>query len=344
MKFIFSKSLLIIFFSNAFCFSEVVLQEVYDSNIFFQVDISKKKIDIDEKLQVTLRIKTPTQMKVNRELLRKNLLGYLGFGPRPFRLLSEENLSEDDFVQNLIYTLDPEMPGPQLLTFGTIHLIDPDSKEKSHLMFPTGVFTVHVTKNESQKVFLGIPAPLMNLSLEYPIDVNSHNKITYLENEKINFQDKEKHRMLFFGKNRKFILLFILIFIKVLLILYGIYRFTFRSLFFKNKDHIKTNRERALEKMKGFEKKFSYDKEYYSELSLILREYIENSFGLKLTSMTTREFFIHAAKSELIDKESREIIGKILSDADLAKFALEHQGEENAINFHRNISEFIRKK
>lgn len=341
MKFIF----LFIFFSSASCFSEIVLKEEYGSDILFQVEVSNKKIAIDEKLQITLKIKTRDRMKVNKELLRKNLLGYLGFGPRPFRLLSEENLSEDDFVQNLIYTLDPEIPGPQLLTFGTIHLVNSESKENPHQIFPTGVFQVNVIRKENQKAYLGITAPLMNLSLEYPIDVDSHNRITYLENEKIISQEKEKHRRLFIRKDRQFMLLSILILIKVLLVLYGIYRFMFRpNLFFKDKDPMKTSRERALKKMQELEKRFSYDKDYYSELSLILREYIENSYGLKLTSMTTREFFIYAAKSELVDRESREMIGKILSDADLAKFALEPQTEENALKFHRNISEFIRKK
>ena len=77
---------------------------------------------------------------------------------------------------------------------------------------------------------------------------------------------------------------------------------------------------------------------YYSELSDVMREYLEKRFQVKAQEQTTDEILGSLANKEL-PQESRTLLRQILTLADLVKFA-KHKPEafengqsmENAIN------------
>ena len=62
-------------------------------------------------------------------------------------------------------------------------------------------------------------------------------------------------------------------------------------------------------------------KEYHTELTAILRKYIEDRFRLMAMESTTGEILEDLEDKTGIGKECRETLGKILSMADLVKFA-----------------------
>ena len=81
-------------------------------------------------------------------------------------------------------------------------------------------------------------------------------------------------------------------------------------------------------------------KEYHTELTDILRKYIEDRFRLMAMESTTAEILDDLEENTGIPKESRETLRKILSVADLVKFAKylplpedHEQSMENAIDF-----------
>jgi hypothetical protein len=81
-------------------------------------------------------------------------------------------------------------------------------------------------------------------------------------------------------------------------------------------------------------------KEYHTELTDILRKYIEDRFRLMAMESTTSEILDDLQEKTGISKECRDILGKILSMADLVKFAKyaplaeDHEGSmEYAIDF-----------
>ncbi|HKK82297.1 MAG TPA: BatD family protein [Prolixibacteraceae bacterium] len=74
-------------------------------------------------------------------------------------------------------------------------------------------------------------------------------------------------------------------------------------------------------------------KEYYSEVTDALREYIENRFGITAMELTTEEIIrkINEQKG-LLDEKSYEYLKQMLSSADLVKFAkYTPQPEDNEI-------------
>lgn len=62
-------------------------------------------------------------------------------------------------------------------------------------------------------------------------------------------------------------------------------------------------------------------KEYYSEISFIIREYIENRFQLRALEQTTDEIILLTSQHDDIDKELNQKLEALLFLADMAKFA-----------------------
>jgi hypothetical protein len=62
-------------------------------------------------------------------------------------------------------------------------------------------------------------------------------------------------------------------------------------------------------------------KQYYSELSDILRHYLENRFSLKAPEMTTEEFIVYVREYSELGREEKDLLKEFLANCDLVKFA-----------------------
>jgi hypothetical protein len=62
-------------------------------------------------------------------------------------------------------------------------------------------------------------------------------------------------------------------------------------------------------------------KEFYYELSNIMRHYIERRFGLTAPEQTTEEFLVAVSRDDQFDTRTRELLGSYLEHCDLVKFA-----------------------
>ena len=62
-------------------------------------------------------------------------------------------------------------------------------------------------------------------------------------------------------------------------------------------------------------------KEYYSVLSDIAREYLENRFSYRAPEMTTEEFLSFIKSSDELEKEHKELLKDFLLHCDMVKFA-----------------------
>lgn len=62
-------------------------------------------------------------------------------------------------------------------------------------------------------------------------------------------------------------------------------------------------------------------KEYYAELSGIVRRYLEDRFGVRAPEMTTEEFLMATARGDALRPDHRALLGEFLAESDLVKFA-----------------------
>jgi len=71
-------------------------------------------------------------------------------------------------------------------------------------------------------------------------------------------------------------------------------------------------------------------KEYFFELSLIVRYYLEDRFSLKAPEMTTEEFIAKLKDTKDLEYETKNILRNFLSYCDLVKFAKHGPAEQDA--------------
>lgn len=62
-------------------------------------------------------------------------------------------------------------------------------------------------------------------------------------------------------------------------------------------------------------------REYYFELSNIVRHYLEDRFNMKAPEMTTEEFLIHLKKTDKLTSDQKGLLREFLSHCDMVKFA-----------------------
>jgi len=62
-------------------------------------------------------------------------------------------------------------------------------------------------------------------------------------------------------------------------------------------------------------------KEYFTELSFIIRNYLEKRFNLRAPEMTTQEFLLSVKDNSKLTKEHKRLLKEFLSRSDLVKFA-----------------------
>jgi hypothetical protein len=87
----------------------------------------------------------------------------------------------------------------------------------------------------------------------------------------------------------------------------------------------------ALEALKRKEYiRYGKVKEYYSELSDIVRRYLENRFSLRAPEMTTEEFLKAVKDNKLLSSEHKSLLRDFLSHCDMVKFAKYLPVEEEA--------------
>ncbi|MCK4936714.1 MAG: hypothetical protein KAR84_07655, partial [Elusimicrobiales bacterium] len=84
-------------------------------------------------------------------------------------------------------------------------------------------------------------------------------------------------------------------------------------------------------------------KEFYEQISNILRHYIEHRFNLKAPERTTEEFLIELATTEVLGADDKAGLGEFLKFSDLVKFAKHNPTIEQIQKTFDLVKNFIEK-
>jgi hypothetical protein len=69
-------------------------------------------------------------------------------------------------------------------------------------------------------------------------------------------------------------------------------------------------------------------REFYFELSNIVRHYLEDRFYLKAPEMTTEEFLLHLKNTDILNLDQKSLLREFLSHCDMVKFAKHLPGDK----------------
>lgn len=82
-------------------------------------------------------------------------------------------------------------------------------------------------------------------------------------------------------------------------------------------------------------------REYYFELSDIVRHYVENRFQLRAPEMTTEEFLTTLKDSKILNAEQKILLKDFLSHCDMVKFAKYLPDEKESESSYESAKRFI---
>jgi len=82
-------------------------------------------------------------------------------------------------------------------------------------------------------------------------------------------------------------------------------------------------------------------REFTAEVADILREYVEDRFGLKAPERTTEEFLVEVSPALPVDAEKKDILKKFLLHSDLVKFAALEPSVEDVERTFATCRDFI---
>lgn len=80
---------------------------------------------------------------------------------------------------------------------------------------------------------------------------------------------------------------------------------------------------------------------FHTELADILREYVENVFGIRAKEQTTEEFISTVSKASRFNRDQNQMLNRFLKLADLVKFATFDPGSEISKEALINVRDFV---
>ena len=82
--------------------------------------------------------------------------------------------------------------------------------------------------------------------------------------------------------------------------------------------------------------------EFYTQLSAIVRQYLENQLQLRAPERTTEEFLFELAQGSQLSEEHKILLGAFLQEADLVKFARHRPGPADMDRAFGAAEKFVR--
>ena len=84
-------------------------------------------------------------------------------------------------------------------------------------------------------------------------------------------------------------------------------------------------------------------KEYFFELSMILRRYLEEEFEIPVTEKTSEEFLFDMAQSDCLNSSQKKTVQLFLQQSDLIKFAKQETSVRECREAEGRVRGFIKK-
>ncbi len=144
------------------------------------------------------------------------------------------------------------------------------------------------------------------------------------------------------GKLNKLVLIIVLV---TALLIALIFIYIKRKKIFKAIIKVKLPHEIAYERLEALRKKDyiakGFVKEFFVEISDIIRQYIEARFSLRAPDMTTEEFMAKAKSLDSLTAGHKELLQQFLNCCDMVKFAKYIPGEPESVATFNSAKGFI---
>lgn len=185
--------------------------------------------------------------------------------------------------------------------------------------------------------YMGEPTGLLTFSENFPIEIDSSNEETIKKERELQFsRNVQIEQVRNFPLKRFFLGIIGGLFLLALI-------YWPRNNQEKELENPKTVQDAAKLQLKELQLKKIPPNEYYKELILILRNFIEKRYGIHAPKQTTEEFLEHLNKDQTLKVISKSDLGIFLNYADFIKFSGKGPNSEEVKKAYKTVLELIEK-
>lgn len=279
------------------------------------LEVSAQNISLNENLNFTLNLEYPSQLTFDKNSFQQSLLkSALPVMPLQPKSSKVEILNAGDKKnERWTFVLEPILEGKKNIT-PQINFLEGD---KIVSTFTAEPLTVNIVDQKSDPAFKLMPAPLFSLSEPNAIQISAQNR------QKYELQDRSEKLYQGFRQHGVpwgwlLLSLLALILLPVAIIL------------LKNRapptreDLIREAKRKTKTLLAKFRKRLPKEQEltpsFINDLSMVMRNYIQDRFGITAPHQTTEEFLSQASSNIVLGPENQAKLKQFLFQADLVKF------------------------
>ncbi|MGM0440586.1 MAG: hypothetical protein ACQEP8_05690 [Chlamydiota bacterium] len=292
---------------------------------------SATELQATDYLTVTLELCFPPSYRFDRSQLQNHLVDDQAI----FKLIGEDIAYHPGSV-TITYTLEPWKIGRWPLSFYNITLTSPEAPTKE---IYSNVVMIEVMA--PRPIAADLPSPIL-----LPLDAASNPPSKRSRNLGYNSSTPKEEILKQRQHHRQYIVISI-VFALFLLLSYGIWTkggkaFITRKIWdARHPDPQKQAMQRLYHLQQKHLPQHALYNQYYSELTDIVRQYVERQYSIKAPEKTTPEFLEEASKQQLFPAQQQLALESFLNRADLVKFAQHPSSTEECHQAWLNAQTFI---
>lgn len=279
------------------------------------VTLSSDEISLQDQLSVDLVLTYPKTWKVDTEILKAHLLK--GWNEQMVFYPVSEKIENLPNGMHLSYILEPLAVGTFPVSFLDIPFTSTDQKEPIKIL--TKIFDVTikpVPQVEEDSFSISSLLPPTN---EPPLGITEINRKRFLDSPQINEIEAKRNVELF--KERTFPLIPLLLLSGFIVLAYLLRNRLLEIIQTWRKGKIVPPKTKALEQLNELSKtRTDNEKENYTEVSTIMKQFLTDFYGLQTSSQTTEELIQTIMGSARFDTIAKEKYRRFLNDTDSIKF------------------------
>lgn len=279
-----------------------------------KIDLSTAKLNLNETFTVTITATFPDGYSLSLEQLKTNLLQRTPLGEYPFKIVQEyvsepQPVAQKIYQQHIQLILAPQMPGQFDISLLNIDFLSP---AKPQQLF-TPIFAITVDPGPVLPPNL-MPARLLGFDNRLPVDLSPENR-RFLEND--TQSEIARNSRIFASRAIPWLSI-------AGICLFGAFLYYTRikrpreETEEERKARLATEKEKALARLQTLP---SDPRQFYTQLTDTVRNYIEVQYKINAPQLTTEEFLGRLPQSQVFDQEEQKLLTQFLVSADKVKFA-----------------------
>lgn len=308
------------------------LEKTAEGGFYVSISVDPQEVTTAQSVSLMVNMTYPESFHFDEKTFRRHLMDGINLIAKYIDLkdvsisIPERQLS-GFFSQNIVYRLDPLIPGHYFLNFLTLSFVsDKEGIDDVHLLGSFVPVSVSLPLVKHDKIE-DLIAPLMPLSKGPLMEMSAENKARFQENPQLLALEAIHNKRQLAHQQFPFMTVIVIgLLISSFLLLRRQMDTKIRSLTHKllERKTIDPKKEalEAIENLRLFQAKSNLSpSECYIHLSDILRHYIEVHYQIPAKRQTTQEFLQEMSKHSLFGVASKLLLTEFLQSADLVKFA-----------------------